>query len=254
MSRTTTDLVSDLICFGICLALPLMACNVGDEGEGTDPPPIGEAQPLISPPIVHTGFDAQATFQVPINTDLERYEDGQGQLGSRRPLDRVDNPGASAAVSGQLWRQMGDHRDPRGRYHHRPRGHRRHEAVLRSHRHPVRPGQIGDRRCPLQRRGRSRCSSFVRIVSLDPRRRRPHPHRDGIPTTTRRSSWPRSMGAIPTPAATPPAVPATAAPTGASWSPGHILNDGDHSWELTPEEQEGIVPYLRSLAPNGFTP
>ena len=48
-------------------------------------------------------------------------------------------------------------------------------------------------------------------------------------------------------------VPCECGSSGCTEVAGHVLNDGNHSWELTQEEQEGIIPYLRSLPPNGFT-
>jgi len=232
----------------------LGGCILGNtDAEPVDDTPIGVQQPVLSPPIIHTGFDGSNTFLVPINTDLERFADGQvtwevddGAIATIAPVSAPPFPGSFglkwamietlAAGTTTVHAVVGDERVSA-------------ELVVTAY--DAADFAIGEARYndPDGTGLAVSCASCHLIAGgADHTPTEMGFHDDAaILEATINGRYPdQCLDQV--------RRPCECGSEGCQLIAGHVLNAGDHSWTLTADEQRGIIPYLRGLAPNGFEP
>ena len=241
------------LAFVASLSLGLASCTIGDEADPDDIEPVG--QPIISPPIVHAGFDGQNVYQVPINTDLERFADGQISWESDdeaivtiAPANAPPFPG----TFGSKWALI-ETKAQGATTIHAIVGDERLSAQVIVTQYDAADQAIGDARynngvasglqmacaaCHLVQGGADHTATEIGF------------HDDAAILQA------TMMGRYPDVCRDEASRPCDCNDEGCELVAGHVLQAGigiAHEWELSAEEQQGIVPYLRSLQPNGFS-
>lgn len=245
------------VAFGLlpaCLALGLSGCILGNtDDEPMDETPIGAQQPVLSPPIIHSGFDGSNTFLIPINTDLERYADGEisweiddETIATIAPVQAPPFPGSFGA----RWALIETRAAGRTTVH-AVIGDRRVSADLVVTDYDAADFPIGEARYndPAGAGPAVSCASCHLIAGgADHTPTEMGFHDDAAILEATIS------GRYPDQCLDQARRPCECDSEGCELVAGLVLNGGDHSWTLTAEEQKGIIPYLRALAPNGFEP
>jgi len=201
----------------------------GNPGSGAEPPP-PETGPFVYPPSVHTGFDSSHTFKVPVTSDLV------GVTWS------VEDPSIATIQRVPIPADYGNRCD------------------IGSEWAMVTPKKAGTTRIFARTADQTATATLV-VASYDPAIYGAGERRYNTPdnaTAAQRASC-ASCHKTATGVDHSPFTMAgyadddiLAAITTGVFKHGYQLTGVNHAWNLTDAEKQGIMPYLRALAPRGF--
>ena len=238
----------------LCGLLTLsIACTTGGDGGGD---PDGGSRPdgnpeaaTIFPPVVHTGFDGVHQFRVPVSTDLSNQIEGEVEWATGDPsiatVESVDTPAGVPPTRG-VWAMTTTTGS----------GQTSVSATIGAYTvsSPIEVAtytseqvMAGDTRYHTNGgEDRDACASCHQAsggADHTPTEMAFHDDAALLVVVTE--------GHYPDQCLTDEGDPCTCDTTDCSLVPGYVLSL-DHTWNLTEEEADGIVPYLRSLPPRGF--